>query len=114
MTDPGATNNDHAPATSPESVSTESSGRWVSTEDAARILGISVRTVRRRIDTGAIKGERVDGSHAYRVWMATTGDDGASAADDREGQGAGESTAIPDGASPEQERDQLPTVPHRS
>lgn len=103
------TNNDHDPATSPEPVPTESSGRWVSTEDAARILGVSVRTVRRRIDTGALKGERVDGSHAYRVWVDSPEAGDTSAADDR--ARGGESASAPDNASSAQDGEQLPTVP---
>lgn len=53
----------------PDEPQDQPEGRWVSTDEAAGILGLSARTVRRRIDTGTLKGERVEHSHAFRVWI---------------------------------------------
>ena len=52
----------------PASPESPPAGRWVSTEEAARLLGLSDRTIRRHITRGLLKGER-DGSHALRVWI---------------------------------------------
>lgn len=86
-------------------------GRWVSTAEAAHLLGLSDRTIRRHIEAGKLKGERGEGEHALRVWI-----EGAETED-----GAGEPTGEPTdagGASAEAEAgatgqgsDQLPAVP---
>lgn len=45
----------------------EIAARYISLEDAALYLGVSARTIRRRISDGVIKGYRIADSRTVRV-----------------------------------------------
>jgi hypothetical protein len=50
------------PAAEPNRVSTmPSAGQWVSTRDAARLLGIGERAVRKRVAVGTLTGQKIGG-----------------------------------------------------
>ena len=72
-------------------------GRWVSTEEAARVLNLSPRTIRRHIDAGKLRGERADDSHAFRVWLDGEEEPAPDAAGETPPDAAeqGSDTAIP-------------------
>lgn len=72
----------NAPETAPEPVVKESlttepaeqgndapKGRWVSTEEAAQLLGITARTVNRRAIAGQLQSRDKPGSHGREIWV---------------------------------------------
>jgi AraC-like DNA-binding protein len=51
------------------------SGAWVSLKDAARQLGLSDKTIRRRVKAGTLQGRQAPTPHgpAWQVWVDTAG-----------------------------------------
>src|SRR5688572_20991749 len=83
-------------------------GRWARAAEAAMVLNVSEKTIRRKAQRGALPARRVSTSHgeAWQVWLSdgdTAADTGGPSADslgDQDGHGGPSASTASNGQTP--------------